>query len=218
MSNNFTLNAELREVVGKGASRRLRREENLVPAIIYGGKHAGKARKPVNLTLKSNELKKALENEAFYSHIITLVVDGKEEQVVLKDMQRHPARDHVMHADFLRVSKTTKIKVHVPIHFLNEEECVGSKIGGANIAHQMSSVDVICNAGDLPEFIEVDMAAVEAGTIIHLSDITFPKGVESHALTLGANHDSSVVSVLIPRGSNADEDEAAGEEGASEES
>ena len=211
MSDNFTLNAELREVIGKGASRRLRREENLVPAIIYGGKHAGKARKPVNITLKDNELKKALENEAFYSHIITLNVGDKSEQVVLKDMQRHPAKEHVMHADFLRVSKTTKIKSHAPVHFINEDECVGVKMGGGKISHSMTSIDIICNAGDLPEFIEIDMAAVEVGTVIHLSDVTFPKGVQSLALSHGSDHDTAVVSVQAPKGVVEEEDAAEGE-------
>jgi large subunit ribosomal protein L25 len=212
--SDLSLNAELREVVGKGASRRLRREENLVPAIVYGGKHAGKARKPVNVTLKANEVKKALENEAFYSSIITLNVGEKAEQVVLKDLQRHPAKDHVMHADFLRVSKSTIIKAHLPVHFINEENCPGVKLGGAKINHQLTSIDVICAAGDLPEFIEVDLGEAEAGTVIHLSDIKFPKGVQSLALSHGADHDTSVASVIAPKG--AAEDEEAGEEAGEE--
>jgi large subunit ribosomal protein L25 len=211
MSDNFTLNASVREVVGKGASRRLRREEGLVPAIIYGGKHAGKARKPVNVTLKANEVKKALENEAFFSHILNLDVDGKSEQVILKDLQRHPATDLVQHADFLRVTKTTKIKAHVPVHFLNEEACVGVKLGGGKISHSLTSIDIICNAGDLPEFIEIDMAEVETGTVIHLSDIKFPKGVQSLALSHGEDHDTAVVSVQAPKGGAAEEEAAEGE-------
>ena len=211
MSDNFTLSASVREVVGKGASRRLRREEGLVPAIIYGGKHAGKARKPVNVTLKANEVKKALENEAFFSHILNLDVDGKAEQVILKDLQRHPATDLVQHADFLRVTKTTKIKAHVPVHFLNEEACVGVKLGGGKIAHSLTSIDIICNAGDLPEFIEIDMAEVETGTVIHLSDIKFPKGVQSLALSHGPEHDTAVVTVNAPKGGAAEEAEESAE-------
>ena len=207
--SDLTLNAELREVVGKGASRRLRRLEDLVPAIIYGGKTGGNARKPTNITLKSNELKKALENEAYFSSIITLNIGDKTEQVVLKDMQRHPARDHVMHADFLRVSKTTILKSHVPVHFINEDICPAVKVGGAKINHQMTSIDIICAAGDLPEFIEIDLAEAEAGAVIHLSDVKFPKGVQSLALSHGADHDTAVVSLFTPKG--VAEDEEAGE-------
>ncbi|WP_430459924.1 50S ribosomal protein L25/general stress protein Ctc [Thalassolituus sp. LLYu03] len=197
--SEFTLSATLREEAGKGASRRLRRE-NVVPAIVYGGKAGANDRKPVAISLKANELNKALENEAFYNSVITLVVDGKEEQVLLKDLQRHPAKPMVWHADFLRVSKTSKIKAHVPLHFINEDSCVGVKLGGGKIAHQLTSIDVICSAGDLPEFIEVDLAAVEVGTVIHLSDLKLPKGVESLALSHGPEHDTSVVTVTAPKG------------------
>ncbi|MCA6063598.1 50S ribosomal protein L25/general stress protein Ctc [Thalassolituus marinus] len=208
--SEFTLSAELREDAGKGASRRLRRE-NGVPAIVYGGKAGGNDRKPTAITLKSNELKKALENEAFYSSIITLNVAGKEEQVVLKDLQRHPAKPMIWHADFLRVSKSTKIKAHVPLHFLNEEACVGVKLGGGKITHQLTSLDIICSAGDLPEFIEIDLAAVEVGTVIHLSDLKLPKGVESLALSHGPEHDTAVVTVNAPKGGAAEEAEESAE-------
>jgi large subunit ribosomal protein L25 len=210
--SELTLNAELREVVGKGASRRLRRLEGLVPAIIYGGKTGGNARKPTNITMKSNELKKALENEAYYSSIITLNIGDKTEQVVLKDMQRHPARDHVMHADFLRVSKTTILKSSLPIHFINEDICEAVKTGGAKINHQMASIDVICAAGDLPEFIEIDLANATVDAVIHLSDVQFPKGVQSLALSHGPDHDTAVVSLFIPKGIVEDDAEEAAAE------
>jgi large subunit ribosomal protein L25 len=210
--SDLTLNAELREVVGKGASRRLRRLEGLVPAIIYGGKTGGNARKPTNITLKTNELKKALENEAYYSSIITLNIGDKTEQVVLKDMQRHPARDHVMHADFLRVSKSTILKASLPIHFINEDICEAVKTGGAKINHQMASIDVICAAGDLPEFIEIDLADAQVDAVIHLSDIKFPKGVESLALSHGPDHDTAVVSLFTPKGVVEDDAEEAAAE------
>ena len=119
MTNAFVVNAEVRTDKGKGASRRLRRLENLVPAIIYGGD-----KEPVSLTLKHNEIIKSLESEAFYSHILTINIAGKEESAILKDLQRHPARNEIMHADFLRVSKNQPINVHVPLHFTNEEACV----------------------------------------------------------------------------------------------
>jgi large subunit ribosomal protein L25 len=210
--SDLILNSELREVVGKGASRRLRRLENLVPAIVYGGKTGGNARKPVNVTLKANELKKALENEAYYSSMITLNIGDKAEQVVLKDMQRHPARDHVMHMDFLRVTKSTILKSHLPVHFINEDICPAVKVGGAKVNHQMTSIDVICAAGDLPQFIEVDLAEAEVGTIIHLSDINFPKGVQSLALSHGADHDTAVASLFQPKGMADDEDSEAAAE------
>ena len=209
--SEFTLSAELREDAGKGASRRLRRE-NGVPAIVYGGKAGGNDRKPTPITLAANELNKLLENEAFYSSLITLNIGDKSEQVILKDLQRHPAQQLIWHADFLRVSKSTKIKAHVPLHFLNEESCVGVKMGGGKIAHQLTSLDIICNAGDLPEFIEIDLADVEAGTVIHLSDLKLPKGVESQALSHGPEHDTAVVTVAAPKGGDtAEEGEEAAE-------
>jgi len=214
MSQEFTLAAELRTDEGKGASRRLRRA-NGVPAVVYGGKAGGNDRKPVSITLKANELNKALESEAFYSSVITLTVDGKEETVILKDLQRHPAKALIWHADFLRVSKNTKIKAHVPLHFINEESCKGVKLGGGKIMHQMTSLDIVCAAGDLPEFIEIDLANAEVGTVIHLSDLKLPKGVEALALTHGEEHDTAVVTVTAPKGDAADEEggeEAAGEE------
>jgi large subunit ribosomal protein L25 len=204
MSDVFTLSAELREDAGKGASRRLRRE-NGVPAIVYGGKIDGNDRNPQTIIMKANELNKLLESEAFYSSVITLNIAGKEEQVILKDLQRHPAKNMIWHADFLRVSKNTKIKAHVPLHFINEENCVGVKTGGGVVAHQLTSLDIICNAGDLPEFIEVDLIALEVGDHIHLSDLKLPKGVESLALSHGAEHDTSVVSIAMPKGAATEE-------------
>jgi len=196
MSDAFVVNAELREDQGKGASRRLRRLEGKVPAILYGG---AKNKKPVSLSLKSNEIKKSLENEAFYSHILTVKFDGKEESAILKDLQRHPSRGDVMHADFLRVSKNQAIHVHVPLHFVNEDACVGVKMGGGAISHQMVEVEIICLPGDLPEYIEVDMTDVEVETIIHLSDLTLPKGVTIAALQQGDDHDLPVCAVHKPK-------------------
>jgi len=206
--SEFTLSAVLREDEGKGASRRLRRE-NGVPAVVYGGKAGGNDRKPVSITLKVNELNKALENEAFYNSIITLTIGDKAEQVVLQDLQRHPAKPMVWHADFLRVNKSTKIKAHIPLHFINEDVCVGVKTGGGKIAHHLTSIDVLCSAGDLPEFIEVDMAALNVGDVVYLSGLKLPKGVESVELAHGADHDDAVVSVLAVKG--ADDEEAAAE-------
>jgi len=207
MSDAFVVNAELREDQGKGASRRLRRLEGKVPAILYGGK----SKKPVSLSLKDNEIKKSLENEAFYSHILTIKIGDKEESAILKDLQRHPSRGDVMHADFLRVSKNQAIHVHVPLHFINEEACVGVKMGGGKISHQMVEVEVICLPGDLPEYIEVDMTDVEVETIVHLTDLTLPKGVKIAALQHGEDHDLPVCSVHKPKGGSDDAEESAAE-------
>lgn len=203
--SDFTLSAVVREDSGKGASRRLRRE-NGVPAIVYGG-----SKEPVTITIKSNEFNKQLENEAFYNSIITLDIAGETEQVLLKDLQRHPAKPILWHADFLRVNADSKIKAHVPLHFLNEESCVGVKMGGGKVTHQLTSLDIITTADHLPEFIEVDLAAVELGATIHLSDLVLPEGVESLALSHGPEHDTAVVSVMAPKGGSDEETEAAGE-------
>ena len=211
MSNSFVVNAVIRADQGKGASRRLRRLEKLVPAILYGS-----GKDPVALSLKENEIKKSLENEAFYSHILTINVDGKEESAILKDLQRHPSRGDVMHADFLRVSKDQPIHVNVPIHFTNEEACVGVKMGGGQISHQMVEVEIVCLPGDLPEFIEVDMTDVESETILHLSDLKLPEGVAIVALQQGADHDLPICSVHTPKGKAEDEDEEAAAEGDAE--
>ena len=202
MSDAFELNAELREDKGKGASRRLRRLADQIPAIIYGGNQD-----PQSLTLIRKDLEKALENEAFYSHVLTIDVAGDKQKAILKDLQRHPAKDRVMHADFLRVDDKVAIKVHVPIHFINEETSIGVKLQGGMIQHQLTDIEVQCLPGDIPEYIEVDMQEVETGQIVHLSDIALPAGVVSVALSLGEDHDLAVASVLAPKG-GADEDDA----------
>lgn len=208
MSNEFTLIAEKREAKGKGASRRLRREEGKVPAIIYGANTES-----VPVTLLHKDLSHALQNEAFYSHILTLKVDGKDESVILKDLQRHPYKPVILHADFQRVVKGQKLHVNVPLHFTNEEKCEGVRLGGGVISHQLVEVEVVCLPKDLPEFIEIDMTDVQLDQILHLSDIKMPKGVESAELSKGGDHDLPVVSVHKPKGSKADESAEEGEEG-----
>ncbi|MCL4104235.1 UNVERIFIED_CONTAM: hypothetical protein GTU68_035097 [Idotea baltica] len=195
--------------MGKGASRRLRRLADHVPAIIYGGK-----KDPQPLTLIRKDLEKALENEAFYSHVLSIKVGKTKEKAILKDLQRHPARDSVMHADFLRVDDKVAIKVNVPIHFLNEDTAIGVKVQGGIVQHQTTDIEIQCLPGDIPEFIEVDMAEVETGQIIHLSDVTLPTGVVSVALALGEDHDLAVASITAPRGSDEPEDEVAAEDSA----
>ncbi|MBP6725088.1 MAG: 50S ribosomal protein L25/general stress protein Ctc [Halioglobus sp.] len=195
MSDQFELRAEVREDLGKGASRRLRRLADHVPAIIYGGD-----RDPQPLTLVRKDLEKALENEAFYSHVLTINVGNDKQQAILKDLQRHPAKETVMHADFLRVNENRAIKVHVPIHFINEANSHGVKTQGGIVQHQETDIEVQCLPSKIPEYIEVDMLNVEIGQIIHLSDITLPEGVSSVALALGEDHDLAVASIIAPKG------------------
>jgi len=201
MANEFALNIESRSDLGKGASRRLRRLENKVPAILYGTD-----KDPVSISLQANELKKALENEAFFSHILTLNLKGDTIEAVLKDLQRHPQKGHVMHADFLRIDKSRKIHMQVPLHFINESICAGVKQEGGTITHQMAEVEVTCLASDLPEFIEVDLANTNIGDIVHLSDLTVPSGVELSALSHGTDHDLPVATVNAPRSESEEED------------
>ena len=191
---DFVLNAELRSDKGKGASRRLRRQADQVPAILYG---AGKEPQP--LSIRHQDLHKACENEAFFSHIITIKADGKTQEAILKDLQRHPAKDRIMHADFLRILMDQEITVEVPLHFINEETCVGVRQGGGNISHNMTSVEITCLPGDLPEFIEVDVEDVDVGSSIHMSELVLPQGLVIPSLQLGPDHDHVIVSVNAPK-------------------
>ena len=200
MSTNFVINARSREDTGKGASRRLRRQSGEVPAIIYGGKkHAEK------ISILHKDITKALENEAVYSSIISLSVDGKAEDTIIKDIQRHPAKPVILHLDFLRVSKTTKLQTRVPLNFLNEDICIGVKMGGALIAHTMTDIEVSCLPKDLPESIDVDMEQIDVGQIVHLSDIKMPSGVESVSLSQGAEYDLTVATVNKQKAADIEE-------------
>jgi len=201
MSTDFTLYAKGREDTGKGASRRLRRLAGEIPAIVYGGKKT-----PAQISLAHKDVAKALENEAFYSHIVSLDVDGKSEDVIIKDIQRHPAKALIQHMDFFRVSKSTKLQVRAPLHFINEEECIGVKLNGGLIAHSMTELEIQCLPKDLPEYLEVDMAEVDLGQTVHISDIKLPKGVESVALSHGADHDLPVASVNKPKAVEVEEE------------
>lgn len=203
MSEDFVLNAVARNDLGKGASRRLRREQGLVPAVIYGGEAD-----PVSVSIAHKDLLKQLENEAFFSHIINLVVDGKSQNVILKDLQRHPAKPLVLHADFLRVSKSTKLHTNVPLHFVNEATSKGVKQQGGKVIHNLTQLEILCLPADLPEFIEVDLAEVEVGQIVHISDLKLPKGVTSVALSHGADHDLAIATIQKPKGGDTEGEEA----------
>ena len=154
---------------------------------------------------------KALENEAFYSQVLTINVGSEPQKAILKDLQRHPAKDRVMHADFLRVDDKTLVKVNVPIHFLNEEACVGVKLQGGIIQHQATDIEVQCLPGDIPEYIEVDLSDVHMGDIVHLSDLKLPAGVEVFALKQGEEYDSAVATIHARKGGAEPELEGEGE-------
>ncbi len=188
MSNEFELDAEARSDKGKGASRRLRRAGK-VPAIVYGGKDEAQS-----ITLDHAQVSHRLENEAFYSHILTLKVDGKPQEAILRDLQRHPVKPIIMHMDFNRISQDRAIHVRVPLHFVNEEKCVGVKQEGGVISKMVTEVEVACLPKDLPEFIDVDLLEVPLGSAVHLSEIQLPEGVQITALVSGGD-DVIVVSV-----------------------
>ena len=202
MASSFVFEAESRKDLGRGFSRRMR-VAGRVPAILYGG-----SAEPVGLSLDHNKVLKALENDATYSHILTLRFDGKEETAILKDLQRHPSRPVIMHMDFQRVSESQKIRVHVPIHFINQETSVGAKKGGV-ITHSLVDVEVTCLPSRLPEYIEVDMAKMDVGQSVHLSDLKLPGGVEIVELLHGPEHDQVVAAIEHAR--TAAEDTGAAE-------
>ena len=197
---DFILNAQARTDLGKGASRRLRHSAH-IPAVVYGGNKDAES-----LTILAKEITKLFEDEAAFSHVLQLNVDGTKQDVVVKALQRHPAKGFIMHADFVRVVAGQKLTAKVPVHFINEEAPVKK---GGEISHVESEIEVSCEAKDLPEFIEVDLGKAEIGTIIHLSDLKAPKGVEFVALAHG--DDKAVANVHAPRVSAE-----AAEEGAAE--
>ncbi len=193
MASKFELEAEVRADQGKGASRRLR-HKNQVPAVVYG---AGEA--PVSLTLNHDKVLIATSNAAFYSHILTLHVSGKSEKVILKDMQRHPAKPRVLHMDFLRIRADQKLQMNVRLHFLGEDNAPGVKDGGV-ISHLISDVEVSCLPANLPEYLELDVSNLGMNETLHLSNIKLPEGVELVAFLRGIEgHDQAVVSIHMPR-------------------
>lgn len=189
-SKSFEVEASIRNEHGKNVSRRLRREEK-VPGIVYGGGEA-----PIALTMEHNKMAKALENEAFYSHILTLKTNGNSERVILKDVQRHPYKLRLLHIDFQRVKADEKLNMHVPIHFIGGEKCPGAKEGGL-ISHIMSDVEISCLPDNLPEFIEMDISQMGLNETKHMSDLKLPSGVEIVGLT--EENDQAVVSIHMPR-------------------
>lgn len=210
MSNSLhRLQLQSRLDVGKGASRRLRRR-GMVPGIIYGGHDPA-----IQVMVAQNVLNKKLEEESFYSHIITLDIDGQIVQGLLKDLQRHPFKPMIMHFDFQRITGDDTIHRHVPLHFINEDIAVGVKMGGGTLFHQLKDVEIVCKVSSLPEFIEVDVANLAAGHSLHLSDLVLPEGVVLPGLALGPDHDLLVVSIQTVRAQAevASSDESSGTAG-----
>jgi large subunit ribosomal protein L25 len=202
----FTLDAEIRTDLGKGASRRLR-HAGKVPAVLYGA-----SKEAISLTLTHNKLFQAQSFEAFYSHVLTLNIGEEKVEVLVKDMQRHAFKPIVMHLDFLRIDAKKALQTNVPLHFLNEEKAESIKLNGGHAEHHMVDVEVSCLPADLPEFIEVDLLKVELDQTIHLSDLVLPKGVSLVELNKGETHDLAVVTVKLAKGPKVeDEDDASTE-------
>ena len=210
MSDHITLNAEPRSDSGKGASRRLR-NQGLVPAILYGGKFD-----PVKISIAHNEFIHELEKETIYTQVVDLKMDGKVQEVILRDLQRHPYKNKILHADFFRIDKNTPIKVVVPVHVNNAEDCVGVKMDGGMLTQLVTEIEIIALPKDLPEYLELDALELHLGEILHLTDIQMPEGVEIVSLTHHEDVEDiehsdlnvGVLSVVKTRAEEVIEDEA----------
>jgi large subunit ribosomal protein L25 len=187
MAQIHEIKAQSRTDEGKGASRRLRRAA-MVPAVVYGANQP-----PQSIQIEHNTILLAAKNEWFFSSILDLNVDGKVQKVLVRDWQKHPFKQQMLHMDFLRVNENEAIRVNVPLHFLNQEKSPAGKTSGVVISHNLTEVEVSCLPANLPEFIEVDLAELKPGDIVHLSQVKLPKGVSLPALSLGADHDIAVV-------------------------
>jgi len=214
MSDDFNLVAELREDQGKGASRRLRRQGK-VPAILYGAGRPARA-----LAFRQNKVLQQLDNESFYSSVLSIKVGDKTQSVILKDLQRHPAKHMIMHMDFQRIVDDVEIKMNVPLHFTGEEEAPGVQAGGGTVSRLLNDVEVSCLPKYLPEYLEVDISELELDAMLHLSDIKLPQGVEIPQLAQGPENDHAMVSIHVIKVAVVEDEEAveaeAGEEGAAE--
>jgi len=203
MAKNHEIKVVQRELQGKGASRRLR-GAGQIPAIIYGGDV-----EPSVIQLNHNEIWLAQQNEWFYSSILDLNLDGKVTKVLLRDMQRHPFKQLILHLDFLRVNENEALTANVPLHFINEDTSPAGKAADVVVTHELKEVSIACLAKDLPESIDVDLADLKAGDVIYLSDIKLPKGVEIPALAQGKDHDDAIVTAKLGKEEAADEAPAA---------
>lgn len=199
MSEEVVLKARIRARTGTSPVRRLRKEGD-VPAVLYG---AGK--KNLSIAVNHDLLFHNLEREEFFSQVITIDTDGKREKAILRDVQRHPHKTRILHADFQRVDENKPIHIALPIHFTGEDECLGVRIDGGMVSHLMNEVEVTCLPNDLPEHIEMDVGQLRLGQSLHLSDIRLPEGVQITAFTHGDihEHDNAVVAVQATRVSKA---------------
>ncbi|MBK1618075.1 50S ribosomal protein L25/general stress protein Ctc [Lamprobacter modestohalophilus] len=206
MSDLLEILAQPRSDTGKGASRRLRRT-GLVPGIVYGANA-----EPVMISVRHNELERQLDHEVFYSSLLDLKLGDQTTKVVLKDLQRHPAKPFLLHVDFLRVSSDEKLRLTIPIHFLNQESCPGVKLGG-KVSHNVTEIEVSCLPADLPEYLAVDMAEMNQGDIVHVSELKLPPNVE---LTHSLDPETPVVMIYAPQAESTGEEGADDAEGGSE--
>ncbi|MBD3826763.1 MULTISPECIES: 50S ribosomal protein L25/general stress protein Ctc [Stenotrophomonas] len=203
MSKTHEIKVTARDVQGKGASRRLR-HAGVIPAVVYGGGAA-----PININLDHNQIWLAQQNEWFYSSILDLNLDGQVTKVLLRDMQRHPFKQLIIHLDFLRVNENEALTANVPLHFINEDTSPAGKAADVVVTHELKEVTISCLPKDLPESIDVDLADLKAGDVIYLSDIKLPKGVEIPALAQGKDHDDAIVTAKHGKEDVADEAPAA---------
>lgn len=206
MSKHFELTATIRTNTGTSFSKRDRALNNKVPAIIYG---AGK--EPVSINLEANKVANSLKNEAFYSQILTIMVGKNKEQVILKALQRHPAKAQILHMDFIRISADREITTKIPLHFMGEDKAPGVKLGGT-FSHLQNDVEIKCLPKNLPEFITVDLSNIELDQSLHLSDITLPKGVVIPALSISKDNDLPIISLHKLRAQIIEEEKPAEEE------
>lgn len=193
MTDIYTLEAVTRKKTGSTDARRLRNQEDKVPAVIYG---AGKDTKSIEFLHK--DVLHALQHEGVFSHILTIKIDGKPEKAVLKSINRHPSKPRILHIDFLRIKAKEKITMNVPIHYLGEEECPGIKDGGV-ISKHMTDIEIRCLPGDLPESINVDVSNMQLDDVLHISDLPLPSGVELTILELDEEHNQAIFSIHIPK-------------------
>ena len=202
MAEQILLEVEPRTALGTSASRRMRREGDMVPGILYGGADA-----PAPIALSSRALARAMQQEAFFSQILDVSLNGEHHAAVLRDLQRHPATERVLHVDLLRIRADQPIQVSVPLHFLNEDKCLGVRMGGGTITRNLIELEISCLPADLPEHVEIDLEDLDVGSALHLSDLSIPEGVTIVALAHGADRDAAVVSVQMPRGGLGEFDE-----------
>ena len=223
MSEQVNLNATNRDVEGKSSSRQLRRAGS-VPAVIYGGE-----KDPIRISILEKDIAKAAEVPGFATQILNINISGEEQNVILKELQRHPATQRVLHADLQRVNPDTKISISVPVRFLNEDICMGVKMHGGAISRLINNIDITCLASNLPEYLEVDVAELDVGDSVFLSALNLPEGVEIPSLALGEDRDQAVVSIteakvldiepeVVEEEGDGEEGEAQAAEGDSEES